>query len=45
MKVPILFYTQMPKSIPDPKPGCLRYHMIFLAIIRSMLEQQDKRAI
>jgi len=45
MKVPILFYIQIPKSIPDPQPGCLRYHMNFLAIIRSMLEQQEKRAI
>jgi len=45
MKFPILFYMQMPQSILDQKTGCLRDHMIFLAIIRSMLEQQDKRAI
>ena len=45
MKFPIIFYIQMPKSILDQKPGCLRDHMIFLATIRSMLEQQDKRAI
>jgi len=42
MKVPTLFYIQMPKSILDPKTGCLRYHMIFLAIIRSMVDQQAK---
>lgn len=42
MKVPSLLYIQMPKSILDPKPGCLRDHMIFLAIIRNMLEQQEK---
>jgi hypothetical protein len=32
----------MPKSILDPKTGCLRDHMIFLAIIRSMMEQKAK---
>jgi hypothetical protein len=32
----------MPKSILDPKTGCLRDHMIFIEIIRSILEQQAK---
>lgn len=42
MKVPILFYIQLPQSILDSKTGCLRDHMIFIAIIRSTLEQQAK---
>jgi hypothetical protein len=32
----------MPKTILDPKTGCLRDHIIFIAIIRSVLEEQAK---